>query len=271
MEETLHNNASQNPRLGVVLIHHRMANHLRGCLEALKADQTPWPMVATVAHVRTAEDSGEWIANEFPWVRLVMAERFGIAHLRNLGLKAVDDARHALILDVDARVRPGALEALVDFAEATPKAAVTGPRTLRPGGTLEFNAKRFYDWPTLVARRSPLGRLWPRNPWSARHLMLDQDHSQSFPCDWVAGAGMLLRGEALAEVGLFDEAFTFGFEDVDWCFRAKLAGWEIHYCPTATIVHHVQRRSARGPNRLMLEHFKSLWRFWRKHGRLNQR
>jgi hypothetical protein len=261
-------NASASPHLGIVLIHHRMADHLRRCLGSIRTQNPPWPMATVVAHYRTEADPGDWIAREFPWARLVWAERFGISHMRNLGLEGVADARHKLILDVDAELQPGALEELARFLEAEPQAGAVGPRTVRPDGSLEHNAKRFYDWTTLSVRRSPLNWLWPRNPWNRRHLMMEIDHSRPFACDWVAGACMLLRGEALQQVGPFDERYTFGFEDVDWCLRARQAGWQVYYCPSATVVHHVQRRSASGLNTLTLEHLKSLWRFCRKHGRL---
>ncbi|MCX7017372.1 MAG: glycosyltransferase, partial [Candidatus Sumerlaeota bacterium] len=228
----------------------------------------PWPVLTVVVHFRTPDDPGEWIAREFPWARMAWTDRFGIAHMRNAGLAAAAEARHKLILDIDAELRPGALEALVEFLESDARIAVAGSRTLRPDGSMEWNAKRFYDWMTIAVRRSPLQRLWPGNPWTRRHLMLDVDHSRPFECDWVAGACMLLRGEAVAEVGSFDERYRFGFEDVDWCLRAKKLGWKVCYCPRAEIVHHVQRRSARDLNALTIEHLKSLWRFWRKHGRL---
>ena len=259
------------PRLGIVLIHHQMPDHLRRCLKSIRSQDVPWPVSTVVVHFRTPKDDGEWIGAEFPWARVVWASRFGIAHMRNLGLEASAGASHMLILDVDAEVLPGAFAHLVDFVEAEPKVGVAAARTLRPDGTLEHNAKRFYNWLTVAVRRSPLSRLWPDNPWNRRHLMMDADYSQPFACDWVAGACMLLNGEALKEVGLFDERYTFGFEDVDWCMRAKIAGWGVRYCPSATIIHHVQRRSARGLNAMALEHLKSLWRFYRKHGRLNLR
>ncbi len=246
-----------------------MAEHLRGCLRSIERQKTPWPLATVVVHLRTEEDPGEWIGQEFPWVRMEWASRFGISHMRNIGLRAVDDAPHAMTLDADARLGAGALEALVRFAEETPRAAMVAPRTLRPDGSLEYNAKRFYDWTTVAVRRSPLRKLWPGNPWSRWHLMLDQDHSRPFDCDWAAGACMLLAAAARREIGEFDERFTFGFEDVDWCYRAIQAGWRVCYCPAASIEHHVQRLSAGGFNAMTREHLKSLWRFWRKHGRLN--
>ena len=261
--------SNAHTRLAIILIHHRMEDHLRRCLRSIQEQKTPWELMTVVVHLKTDEDDGGWIVEEFPWVQLEFAQRFGIAHMRNIGLRAARGAEFSLILDADARLRPGALAALVEFAESNKKAGAVGPRTVRSNGTLERNAKRFYTWLTVAARRSPLEKLFPNNPWRRRHLNLDRDWTQPFDSDWVAGAAMLLRGEALEEIGYFDERFIFGFEDVDWCFRAGLAGWRVRYCPSATIEHHIQRRSARGFNAMTAEHLKSLWRFWRKHKRLS--
>lgn len=256
-------------KLTIILIHHQMQIHLRQCLNSIEMHALADGVETVVTHLRTATDDGGWIRAEFPWVRVVYSDCFGIASMRNIALRAADKDSHAFVLDADARVQSGTVRRLLEFLRANPRAAAVGPRTIRPDGTLERNAKRFYTPLTVVVRRSPLNHMYPQNRWTRNHLMMDKDWSIPFECDWIAGAGMFLRAEALNELGGFDERFTFGFEDVDWCFRARKAGWAVWYCPDATIEHHVQRRSASGLNRMTIEHLKSLGRFWTKHGRLN--
>jgi len=258
------------PQLTFLLIHHRMRQHLETCLQSIHEHTPASVRVATVvAHLKSPEDDGHWIRDRYPWVKLVFTERFGIAHMRNAALNAVEPESHVFVLDADARIRAGAIECAVQFIDDHPAAAATGPRTIRPTGELERNAKRFYTWVTVAVRRSPLNHLWPKNPWTRRHLMMDQDWDRPFECDWVAGAGMILLAEAVKALGGFEEAFTFGFEDVDWCYRAREAGWQVWYCPQAMIEHNVQRKSARGINRMTIEHLRSLWLFYRKHHGLN--
>ncbi len=256
------------PTIAVILIHHRMQDHLRQCIFSIRQNSAANQICVIIAHLKTPEDDGAWIQQEFPEVKLVFVESFGIALMRN---RALREARtpYVFILDADARLQAGALEGLLAFMKDHPKAAAAGPRTLRPDGTQEANGKRFYTWLTIAVRRSPLDRRWPNNYWTRRHLMQDRDWTQPFECDWIAGAGMFLRREALEQVGLFDERFVFGFEDVDWCFRAKEKNWQVWFTPSASIVHYIQRRSAKGFNRATIEHLRSLWRFWRKHHRLS--
>jgi GT2 family glycosyltransferase len=83
--------------------------------------------------------------------------------------------------------------------------------------------------------------------------------------DWVTGAAVVLRREALEEVGLFDEGFFLYSEEVDLQFRLRQAGWEVHYLPTVTVVHHESQFSAGIPERRINEMWRSRHRYWRKH------
>jgi GT2 family glycosyltransferase len=79
------------------------------------------------------------------------------------------------------------------------------------------------------------------------------------------GAALVLRREALDEVGLFDEEFFLYSEEVDLQFRLAQAGWEVHYFPEATVVHHESQFSAEIPERRINEMWRSRHRYWHKH------
>jgi hypothetical protein len=83
--------------------------------------------------------------------------------------------------------------------------------------------------------------------------------------DWVMGAALVLRREALDEVGLFDEEFFLYSEEVDLQFRLRQAGWEVQYFPEVTVVHHESQFSAEIPERRINEMWRSRHRYWRKH------
>jgi GT2 family glycosyltransferase len=82
---------------------------------------------------------------------------------------------------------------------------------------------------------------------------------------WVSGACMLVRGEAVEKVGLFDEAFFLYEEDVDLCLRLRRAGWRIVFTPAAEVAHRLGRSMERAPERSHLEYHRSHLRFYRKH------
>ncbi len=256
---------STNPNvldLSIVIINWRMAHHLGPCLKSLY--ERPHQLRFEVILVnKPSEDGAEKFTGIYPQLILAPFERFGISVMRNEGIR-LSHGRYVLILDADTEVESGALDRLVSFMNTHPRVGVAGGKTFRPDGTLEYSCKRFYTLMTILFRRTPLGKWFPENRWERHHLMLDEDHENELECDWVAGACYLMRREAFMEVGVFDDSFYFGFEDVDYCYRVKKAGWKVMYIPQAVIIHHVQRKSA-GYNRLSWEHLKSGFRFWWKH------
>lgn len=257
---------STPPDLSVVLINWRMGHDVINLLPLLERHRARLRFEVILVNKPSGDGAEEAVARH-PWVRLISHDVFGIAEMRNVGIRAAR-GRYCLMLDADTEVLPGCFDALVEFLERAPKVAACGAHTRRPHGEVENNVKRFYTLATILARRSFLNRLMPSNPWNRHHLMADKDHSKPFLGDWVAGACFCMRREAIEEVGLFDDRYTFGFEDVDWCWRAKRAGWRIAFVPRARIIHKVQRKSADGLNRLTLAHLWSGVLFWIKTVRL---
>src|SRR5581483_5575555 len=83
--------------------------------------------------------------------------------------------------------------------------------------------------------------------------------------DWAMGAALLLRREALDEVGFFDEGFFIYSEETDLCRRLRDAGWRTQYFPAVTVVHHESQFSAGVPERRVNEMWRSRHHYWRKH------
>jgi GT2 family glycosyltransferase len=250
------------PDVSVILINWRMREDLEKCLEWIDGHVHQCRAETIVVNKPSGDGTEEMIARRFPWARLVEHPTFGFATMRNEGIRHAR-GRYYLVLDTDIEIRPGCFDALVRFMDRNPRLAGCGGHTTRLDGQVEYNVKRFYDLPTVLVRRSPLMRWWPNNPWNYRHQMMDKDHERPFHGDWMAGACFCMRREAVAQVGLFDESMHY-FEDVDWCWRAKQAGWGIAFCPHGRIIHKVQGLSRKGWNRNTLIHLKSGLRFWWK-------
>lgn len=255
--------APGNVDLSVILINWRMRHDLESCLACIEEHPHRCRSEVILVNKPSEDETEELVRERHPWVKLITHEVFGIAVMRNVGLEAAR-GRYCLILDADTELLEGCLDNLVRFMDANPRLAGCGGHTTRLNGEVEYNVKRFYDLMTVVVRRSPLQKVWPDNPWSHRHLMKDKDHSRPFYGDWMAGACFCMRREAIEQVGAFDKNYYFGFEDVDWCWRAKQRGWRIAFNPYARIIHKVQRLSDKGWNKLKIEHLKSGLRFWWK-------
>jgi len=249
--------------LSIVIINYRMRHMLERCLKSIYSQNFKISFEVILVNTISQDGTPEMIKEHFKDVKLINTNRFAVALSRNVGLKA-SSGRYILMLDADTIVLPGTFDEMVEFMDTHSDAGGAGSKTIAPDGRLEFSCRTFYTLPVILFRRTFLGTLFPDSRVIREHLMMDWDHNSVREVDWVAGASFIIRRETVERIGIFDEKFIFGFEDVDWCYRAKKDGWKVYYFPKGKIIHAVQRASARGFNRMAVEHLKSAFIFYRK-------
>jgi GT2 family glycosyltransferase len=194
-----------------------------------------------------SQDGSGAIAQEFaPAVALVAnAANVGFGRAVNQALARVR-APFVLIMNPDCHLQPGAVAALEDELRRRPRCALVGPRILDPDGSVQGSARGDPDMLTGVFGRSAvLRRLLP---WLAvaRRNVVDATVTAGGPSvvvDWLSGACVLARREALADVGGFDERYFLYWEDADLCRRLRARGHHVRYVPSATAVHRVGHSS----------------------------
>ncbi len=250
--------------LSIVIVSYRTPEVLRECLKVLTTDTGTRSREILVVDNDSGDESPA-VARSFEGVRVIeTGDNLGFAGGVNRGL-AEADGRFLLVLNPDIEVQPGSLDTLIDFMEAHPETGIAAPKLLNTDGTLQHSCRRFYTLSTIILRRSFLGRIFPDAAPLRRHLMLDYDHETPRAVDWVAGAAMLVRREALDDVGPMDERYFLYFEDVDWCTRMQARGWLVHYVPDSVMTHHWQRASRTlGP--AARRHLRSGLRFYDRWG-----
>ncbi|MBI3912355.1 MAG: glycosyltransferase family 2 protein [Armatimonadetes bacterium] len=218
-----------------------------------------------VVDQESLDRSARMVAEEFPQVRLLARKgNLGFAGGNNLAYQHAR-GRYFLLLNSDTVLRPGALTALVRFADAHPRAGLIGPKVLNPNGSLQLSCRRF---PTLGAglfRHTPLGILFPKNRFVRKYLMDDWTHDQPQEVDWLSGCCLLARREMIEEIGLLDDGFFMYFEDVDWAVRAHRAGWQVLYYPEPLVIHEIGRSTDKAVKRMIVRHHLSAYRFFTKH------
>ena len=140
-----------------------------------------------------------------------------------------------LLLNPDTVCRPGAVSALVQFMEQHPRAGISGSRLEDPDGTPQCSAHQMI---TPLSELIESARLRPLSRVFRRHVVsppLDATRTQQH--DWVSGASFMVRREVFEQVGLLDDGYFLYFDEVDFCRRAALAGWETWYVPDSRVVH----------------------------------
>lgn len=254
-------------RLAVVIVHYNTSGDLARCLESLAAYPPAAPHRVVIVDNASRDEGLAAVHARFPDCRWIFnTENAGYARGCNRGMAEVE-AEYYLVLNPDIVVQPGALDRLLEFADAHPRAGLVGPQLLNEDGTLQESCRRFYTLRTLILRRTILGKLFPDSRTVQRHLMRDFDHRSSRPVDWILGGCVLARRTALDRCGPMDERFFLYFEDVDWCYRMWQAGYEVQYTPDARFVHRHRRASARGRfGRSWWLHLGSLISFYEKWG-----
>lgn len=258
--------------LSVVVVTYRSRPHILGCLRSIgpgldagagAAPALEWECV--VVDNDSHDGTPELVEHDAPWARVVRTgANLGYAKAVNRGFAETRGAL-VLVLNPDCVWRDGAIRELAAWLAAHPKSAIAAPRILNPDGSLEYSV-RAYPSPSalLFNRYSLLTRLWPGNPWTRRYLLSDWDHRTPRSVDWASGAALLVRREAVAQVGGMDEAYFMFNEDVDWCRRMNLAGWSVDYVPAAVVVHAIGASRHSVANRVILERHRGMVHYYRK-------
>jgi len=209
--------------MAIVVVNHNTREHLRRCLASLVADT---PAQTVVVDTGSSDGSADLVRYEFPAVELVETDNRGYGAGANAGL-ARSRSRYTLLLNADTRPCPGAPLALASYLDEHPRAAVAGPLIVDEHGHVEPTARKFPTPLEILLQESGLHRVLRRKVRNAAPQEVD----------WVLGAALALRRDALADVGGFDESYFMYNEEVDLCLRLRRAGWEVHYAPAATVVH----------------------------------
>jgi GT2 family glycosyltransferase/lipopolysaccharide/colanic/teichoic acid biosynthesis glycosyltransferase len=251
--------------VSIIIVTYNSAKVIRACLDSLAAEVSSGLAEVIVVDNASPDDSVRVVRENYPWAALVAGrENLGYSKGVNLGIQRAR-GRFLLILNPDTVVRRGTLRRLIDFMEKTPDAGIVAPKLVFHDGTVQLSCRRFYTFRVLLLRRTPLGKIFKNAGAVREHLMLDYDHETTREVDWVLGAAMFVRREAVDNVGMMDERFFLYFEDVDWCYRMKQRGLKVYYLADAVIEHGYKRESAQAVlNRSFAAHLVSLFRYYEK-------
>ena len=203
----------------------------------------------------------ELVRERFPAVRLVEQENRGLAAGWNRGMREAS-GRWFLILNADAWVIGDAVERLVEFGDAHPRAAVVGPRLVNPDGTLQRSVRGFPTVWRLATEYFFLRKLAPRTRALNAFYAARFDHATVREAEFLMGACMLVRRDAVDAVGPLDEDFFLFSEETDWHFRFRAAGWQVLFFPGAEVVHV---GGAGHGGRMFVEQVSGHLRFLAKH------
>jgi N-acetylglucosaminyl-diphospho-decaprenol L-rhamnosyltransferase len=226
-------------------------------------ESVPGTELVVVDHGST-DGTLDLVRERFPEATVVEQENKGFGAGNNAGMRAATRSWY-LLLNSDAWLEPGALDALVAFAESHPDAAVVGPRLLNPDRTLQRSVRGFPSVWRIATEYLFLRKLAPRSRALNAFYAGGFDHDEAREAEFLMGSVLLVRPEAVEQVGGFDERYFMFSEETDWCFRFREAGWKVWFFPGAEAVHvggatttqnwgPMFREQVRGHLRFLAEH-----------------
>jgi hypothetical protein len=169
------------------------------------------------------------------------------------------------LLNPDTEVPTDAFAKLLAYLAQNPDVAVVGPKLVMLDGRLDLACRRSFPTPaTSIYRMVGLSRVFPTSRRFGRYNMTYLDEDEIADVDSVVGAFMMVRTQAIDQVGLMDERFWMYGEDLDWAKRIKDAGWRVVYNPEVTVLH-VKRASSRQNSRANVEFYRAMLIFYYKH------
>jgi len=207
------------------------------------------------------------VTRDFPEVLLTRNSRnMGFAAAINPPLRK-GNAPYVLILNPDTLVQPDLLRTSLAYMEDHPEIGILGPRILDNDNTIQGSARAFPNLLTAIfGRKSILSKIFPKNPITRENILTDRsDGMTPMEVDWVSGACMLVRREAINQAGLLDEEFFMYWEDADWCRRMWQKGWKVVYFPRSSVMHHVGVSSETNIVRSIFEFHRSIYYLFKKH------
>lgn len=248
--------SAERPDLSFVVVTHdgrEMAlATLRSARAALGDLRAEWIVVDSAS----ADGTPEAIEAEFDDVAVLRVANRGFAAGNNAGIASAR-GRYVLLLNPDVEVLEGCFAELIAALDSRPDVGIASVVQRGSGGELQFSMRRF-PTPIRDLGESLFAARWPVFRKTQELDVEAARYGRECSADWVVGAFLCARAEAIVSIGPMDERFFLYSEEIDWCLRAHQRGWDVRHLPLMTVTHHAGRRD-RGDLMSQLAHSRSLF------------
>jgi N-acetylglucosaminyl-diphospho-decaprenol L-rhamnosyltransferase len=250
--------------LSIIIVSWNVAGLLKACLNSIFAAPASLQIEIIVVDSASSDASVSMMRDLYPQAKLLaQSENVGFPRGNNIGLKAAS-GRHVLLLNPDTEIIGDALATMVNYLDEHADVGIVGPNTLNSDGTTQSSKRRF---PTLIVgffESTWLQNYAPKTLMD-RYYAADVADGEISDVDWVQGSALMARREVYEQIGGLDEGFFMFSEELDWCKRAKKAGWRVVYIGTAQITHHGGRSTAQIAAQKHIYFHQSKLRYFRKY------
>jgi len=245
--------------VSIIVVNWNTRELLLNCLSSACATTAGLDIEIFVVDNGSEDGSSGAVRQAFPGATIIQnTVNRGFAQANNQAL-ARATGRYVLLLNSDAVLTEGSLQGLVSFLDRTPDAGIAACQYIDIDGSRQNSFDNFPTLATELFNKSILKALFPaRYPGKRRH------YREPLAVDSVIGACMLVRAEAVRQVGRLDEDYFFFLEETDWCFRMQRAGWRVYHLPHIKVYHLQGKSKEKSPVKAWIEYYRSLYLFFKK-------
>jgi GT2 family glycosyltransferase len=223
--------------VSVVVVSWNTRDILRGCLRSIFEQTREVSLEVFVVDNNSHDGSAEMVRAEFLAVKLIAnPQNRGFAAACNQGMREAC-GRYTLLLNPDTIVLDDAISRCVRYADLHADVGVLGCQVLENEKRIQLTGFSFPTPLNTFLALSGLSRAFPRSRLFGRPQLGWWERDSEQDVDVVSGMFMLVRREAIAQVGLMDESYFIYAEEADWCYRFAQARWRRVFTPCARIIH----------------------------------
>ncbi|MCK6577113.1 MAG: glycosyltransferase family 2 protein [Anaerolineae bacterium] len=254
--------------ISVLIVSWNVLDLLDACIRSILANTAPGQVEILVIDSASTDRTAEHISAAFPGVRLfAQSENIGFTKGTNLALGEAR-GRYLMLLNPDTVIIGDALLVMQQYLDTHPGVGMVGPHTLNPDGTTQSSRRRFPTLVTAIFESTWLQGYAPPGVLE-RFYVTDTPEDATIEVDWVQGSALMARREVYEQIGGLDEGYIMYSEEMDWCRRAKDAGWRVAFLGDARIIHHGGKSTDQVVARRHIHFQESKLRYFRKyHGAL---
>ena len=253
-------------KLTVIIVNYNVKEYLRQCLHSVERALQGMEGEVIVVDNASSDGSVEELAAVYPSVTFIAnKDNRGFSCANNQAIR-LSKAEYVLLLNPDTIVGEDVLHHCISFMDTHPDAGGVGVKMLADDGRMAWESRR--GVPTLMTsfyKMMGLCSLFPKSRVFGKYYMRYLDANEVNRIEIMSGAFMMLRRQALEEIGLLDETFFMYGEDIDLCYRIKKAGWSIVYYGKEKITHFKGASSKRQRPKLIYEFYRAMYIYYKKH------
>ena len=224
--------------ISIIIINWNTKNQLSDCLKSIYKEKGDLDVEIFVVDNNSSDGSVGMINNDFPNINLIAnQENVGFASANNQALRE-SKGNYILLLNPDTIILPGALKNTITYFENKDNAGIVGCKLLNSDSSIQPSCRRFPSLSSQLLIMLKLHHVFKNAKSLKKYYMSDFDYMENREVDQVMGAFFMVNRNVINKVGLLDEKYWLWFEEVDYCYQTRKAGFKIYFTKEAEIIHH---------------------------------